>query len=303
MRVLRVSAALVFGGLSWGALAQTKAPEPDLAYGAYQRGLYVTALKEATARLERNPEDAAAMTLLGELYNQGLGVTQDPRKAADWYRLAAKRGEPRALSALGLMAIHGRGMDKNPIQGKEWLEQAAAKNDAPAAHNLALLLMSTGKDADLLRAIELLRKAAEAEIPDAQHALGVLYLQGRGVTRDTAEAARWFLRAAKNGSVAGEVEYAILAFNGEGMPADEALAAQYFRRAAAKGNAIAQNRLARLYVAGRGVPKDRVEAAAWHLAAAAQGLTDSWLDDALRDLSADERARAERLASERSGPL
>ena len=96
---------------------------------------------------------------------------------------------------------------------------------------------------------------------------------------------------------------AILLFNGDGVPADEKRAARGFRSAAAKGNAIAQNRLARLYAAGRGVPQNRVEAAAWHLMAAAQGLADACLDNALKDLSPDERARAERLATDRSGLL
>ena len=113
-------------------VAPAAAREPDLAYGAYQRGLYLTALREATARLARDPEDAAAMTLLGELHNQGLGAQQDPAKAAEWYRLAAKRGDARALAALGLMAIDGRGMDEDPAQGKAWLEDAARKGE-PAA--------------------------------------------------------------------------------------------------------------------------------------------------------------------------
>lgn len=304
MRRLLLAAALL--GVPGAAAAQPPAPPasaaaPDLAYGAYQRGLYLTALREATARLERDPDDAAAMTLLGELYNQGLGTRQDPAKAAEWYRLAAGRGDAHALAALGLMAIDGRGMPRNPGQGKAWLEEAAVKGEPSAAYNLALLLLPTGATADLTRAVELLRVAAEAEIGEAQHSLGVLYLTGRGVSRDPAEAARWFLRAARNGNLAGEVEYAILLFNGEGVPADEALAARTFRRAAWRGNAIAQNRLARLYVVGRGVPQNLVEAAAWHLVAAGQGLTDAWLDQALRNLSPDDRARAERLAAERAG--
>jgi uncharacterized protein len=277
------------------------APEPDLAYGAYQRGLYLTAFREATARVARDPEDAAAMTLLGELHNQGLGIRQDPAKAAEWYRLAARRGDAHALAALGLMAIDGRGMDKNPGQGKAWLDLAAARWEPIASYNLALLLLTTGAQSDLLRAVELLRVAAEAEVADAQHALGSLYLRGRGLTRDTAEAAHWFLKAAGNGSIAGEVEYGILLFNGEGAPRNEALAARHFRHAAANGNAIAQNRLARLYATGRGVPKNRIEAAAWHIVAASQGLTDAWLDDALRDISSEDRARAERLAADRAG--
>jgi TPR repeat protein len=275
-----------------------------MAYGAYQRGLYLTALNAATKRLDQNPDDAAAMTLIGELHNQGLGIRPDARKAAEWYRLAAQHGDASALAMLGLMAVDGRGMDKDPQQGKAWLEQAAAKGEPTAAYNLALLLLSTGAQADLVRAVLLLRQAAEAEIGDAQHALGVLHLRGRGVARDLRGAAHWFRRSASNGNTAGEVEYAILLFNGgEGVEADEKAAARYFWRAAAKGNAIAQNRLARLYAVGRGVPTNAIEAAAWHLTAAGQGLTDAWLDQALQNLPDDHRLKAERLAAERSGAL
>lgn len=277
--------------------------EGDLAYGAYQRGQYVTALREATARLERNPADAPAMTLLGELYNQGLGTTQDPAKAASWYRLAAARGDRHAMASLGLMAIDGRGMARSPIEGRNWFEQAAAQGEPQAAYNLALILLAESGPDSTRRAIELLKRAGEAEIPQAQHALGVLALRGGAVPRDTAEAARWFRRAADNGDVAGEVEFAILLFNGDGVQRDETRAARYFRHAAERGNAIARNRLARLYAAGRGVPRSLVEAGAWHIAAVAQGLQDPWLDGALAGLTVDERARAERLAAERTGRL
>ena len=296
---LRLAPALV---LALALPVALSAAEPDDAYAAYQRGQYLTAFRTATARLETNPNDATAMTLLGLLHNQGLGVPPNPAKAAEWYRLAAARGDAHALAALGLMAIEGRGMEKHPAQGRAWLEEAARKGEPTAAYNLALLLLPSGAPADLQRAVSLLETAAMAEIADAQHALGVLYLRGRGVGRAPAKAAHWFEKAARNGSVAGEIELAILLFNGDGVPADAERAAQGFRRAAARGNPIAQNRLARLYAVGRGVPQDRVEAAAWHLAAASQGLSDTWLDDALKDLSPDERARAERLAAERAGP-
>ncbi|WP_410055041.1 tetratricopeptide repeat protein, partial [Microvirga sp. Mcv34] len=119
--------------------------------------------------------------------------------------------------------------------------------------------------------------------------------------RNSSEAARLFERAARNGSSVGEVEYAILLFNGDGVPVSESQAARYFRRAAAKGNAIAQNRLARLLVAGRGVPANKVDGAAWHILAAAQGLADPWLDEAFKELSTEDRKRAEKLAAERLG--
>jgi TPR repeat protein len=311
-------AALTAGGgaLAQGGTTATPGAEPapglrpatnpaaaenaDLAYGAYQRGLFLTAFKEASARLERRPDDAAAMTLIGELHQQGLGLREDPARAAEWFRLAANLGDEHAMFSLGIMALSGRGVERSPDTARDWLEQAAGKGHAAASYNLALLLLPSDESDDLKRAAALLRHAAEREVPDAQHALGVLYARGRGVETDKAEAVRWFTRAAANGSIAGEVERAIALFNGEGVTANEPEAARLFRRAAFRGNAIAQNRLARLYVAGRGVPKNEIEAAAWHIMAAGQGLADTWLDNALKNLPPDDRARAEKIAAERA---
>ena len=47
---------------------------PDIAFAAYQRGYYVTAMREAMKRIDADPGDGPAMTLIGELYAQGLGV-------------------------------------------------------------------------------------------------------------------------------------------------------------------------------------------------------------------------------------
>src|SRR5580704_388518 len=49
------------------------APELDLAFGAFQRGYFLTAFRLATQRVE-DKGDAKSMTLLGELYANGLGV-------------------------------------------------------------------------------------------------------------------------------------------------------------------------------------------------------------------------------------
>ena len=275
----------------------------DLAFGAYQRGLYLTAFQEATKRIELDASDATAMTLLGELYNQGLGVRQDAAEAARWYRLAADRGDAHAMGALGLMAADGRGISKDPAAARLWFEKAAGLGEATAAYNLALLLLARGSEGDLDTAARLLRIAGEAELGDAQHSLGVLYGRGKGVRKDPEEAAKLFIRAARNGSLPGEVELAIVLYNGDGIPKDEAQAARLFRRAATRGNAIAQNRLARIYVTGRGLPRNLVEAAAWHLVAAGQGLADTWLDAAVKELPQGDRARVEQLATERATGL
>src|SRR5262245_36104879 len=89
------------------ALGGPAASEPDIAFGAFQRGHYLTAFAEATRRVEEKA-DPKAMTLLGELYANGFGVGADDKKAADWYRLAAARGDREAMFALALFRISGR---------------------------------------------------------------------------------------------------------------------------------------------------------------------------------------------------
>jgi TPR repeat protein len=276
--------------------SQDDNPNADIAYGAYERGYYLTAFREATKRIEKDPNDAAAMTLLGELYSQGLGLKQDSKKAAEWYRLASQRGDGNAAFALGMMALRGEGVEKNSKIGLELLDFAVGKGHPAASFNLGLLLLSQGDKTNEARAAALFERAADAQIADAQYALAVLYREGRGVPKDAGRAVELLEQAASNGNVAAEVELAIMQFNGEGMPKDEAGAAKRFRIAAMRGNAIAQNRLARIYAAGRGVKKNLIEAAAWHLAASAQGLTDSWLDEALKGLTDDESGKAEALA-------
>jgi hypothetical protein len=271
----------------------------DLAYGAYQAGHYRRALDEALKRIEADNGDAAAMTLVGELYRQGLGVPPNQQIATEWYERAVTRGDVNADYALAMALLDERNPRRDAARGGELLRKAAAAGHAAANYNLALALLATGRDEDLKAALAGLETAARANIGDALHALGILAKQGRGLPQSDTVAARWMARAAETGHAAGEVEYAIMLFNGAGVDKDEDAAARLFLRAAGQGNPIAQNRIARLYEAGRGIGKDTIEAAAWHLAARAQGLADPQLDELLTRLSPDQQGRAAALAATR----
>ena len=67
-------------------------PNADIVYGAYQRGLYKTTFDLATTRAQYNG-DPKAMTMLGELYANGLGIKRNYAKAAEWYQRAADAGD------------------------------------------------------------------------------------------------------------------------------------------------------------------------------------------------------------------
>jgi len=99
--------------------------------------------------------------------------------------------------------------------------------------------------------------------------------------------------AALADNVDAEVEYAIALFNGTGTPKNEAGAVALLRKAARQNNPIAQNRLARVLASGQGTPVDRVEALKWHLIAKTAGKGDPALDEALANLSPEDRAKAE----------
>jgi len=275
---------------------KTTAPAPDMAYGAYQRGYFITAFSLATDRVT-NDADPKAMTLLGELCAEGLGVPQDDRRAAEWYRLAAARGDSNAIFALAMFALNGRAGPRDRDASTRWLAAAAKLGHPLAAYDLALLYLEGQMfPQDFGRAAELLRVAAQGGSADAQYALGTFYKTGRGVPQDARQAAQWWAKAALADNTDAQVEYAIALFNGQGVERNEEAAAALFRKAAMRGSAIAQDRLARILASGRGAPRDLVEATKWLLVSRAGGETDLELDDVVNKLDAQTRAAGEKAA-------
>ena len=107
------------------ATPETDNSKVDLAYGAFQRGFYLTALAEATKRAQKN--DPQAMTLLGEIYAQGLGVGRDDAKAVEWFKLAASHGDRDAMFALAVFNLEGRGVPRNPQEGAKGYDRASVR--------------------------------------------------------------------------------------------------------------------------------------------------------------------------------
>ena len=264
----------------------------DLAFGAFQRGYYGAALREAMKRIEANPSDGAAMTIMGELYKDGLGVRTDPTEAARWWRLASARGDAQGAFELGVATLAGRGVPDNRGRAQALFQQAAGKGVPGAFYNLGLMALD-GDIKNYPEAAKNFQRAADLGSSDAKYALGLLMKDGRGVEKDGAKAAGLLKEAADEKLVAAQIDYAIMLFNGEGVAKDEATAAGYFSRAASAGNPIAENRLARLYATGRGVDKNMVEAMKWHILARAAGVSDDWLDSLYAGLAPRERVAVE----------
>jgi uncharacterized protein len=270
---------------------------PDYAFGAFQRGWFLTAFSLALDRAKTG--DSAAQTLLGVLLSRGLGVKQDIAAAADWYKLAGNGGDPEALYALGQLYLDGSGVSADPAKAAELFRKAADDGQPGAARELGYMLLQ-GKNVEKnpMLAAAFLRRAAGSGDMDAEYTLAGLYVDGIGVVADDTQAARWFAEAAKNGHVGAEVEYAIMLANGRGTKKDEAAALYWFNRAAELDNPVAQLRLARIYADGEGMNADSAAAARWYLIAKGQGLEDDHMEDWLKRLDPETLKTAQTAAED-----
>lgn len=274
-------------GLPGGATTRPK-PPPDYAFGAYQRGYFVTALRYALQRVSANPKDAAAMTLIGQIYMDGIAVNHNAAEADRWFALAANLGDRQATFALGLAYLVGDGVKKNLDRATELFKKAAAQGHAGALYNLGVLAIE-GDNKNFAAAADYFRRASKAGDVESDYALAMLYRAGKGVPLDRNKATHWLRRAADQHDLDAEVEYGIALFNGDGVKRNEALAAKYLLEAAARNNPVAQDRIARMLAAGRGAPKDLVQAMKWHILAEAAGVKDAWLDQQLAKLAPRQR--------------
>lgn len=141
----------------------------------------------------------------------------------------------------------------------------------------------------------------------AQHHLGLMYEEGKGVRADLVQARQWYERAAQVGYGESQFRLGRIHADGRGLPADGVQAARWYLLAAGQGNLDAQYSLGTMFKLGRGVPADPVQAYLWFDRAAEQGLgnarvqrdflvqqlTTAQLDEAREILAGVERAREE----------
>lgn len=251
----------------------------DLAYGAFQRGLFATAFDYALPLAEKG--DPAAQTLIAELMTRGLAVKRDMKGAAFWYAKAAAGGDPAALFKYALMLIEGRFVSPDRKLADDYMRRAAEAGNASAQFNWAQLLVSEnpGKKG-LLLALPFYEQSAEQGIADAQYAVAQIYRNLPDVPAEKRQLAReWLVRAARAGFDTAELDIGIWLINGIAGPQDLEQGFKWLRIAANRGNVAAQNRLAHVYVAALGTRPDPVEAAKWYVLSRRAGLADPALED------------------------
>ncbi|TAA64924.1 tetratricopeptide repeat protein [Shinella sp. JR1-6] len=257
----------------------------DEAYGAFQRGRYLTAMELALPRAQLG--DPAAQTLVAEVLDRGLGVKRNREQAMFWYEQAAGGGDPTGMFKYAILLMERSGSREDRTRADELMKKSAELGNASAQFNYAQVLVADSPGEKGLRAaLPYYEKSAEQGIADAQYAVSQIYIGLKDLPEEKTRRAReWLLRAARAGFDTAQLDLGMWLVNGTGGERDYEAGFKWLKRAAGGGNAVAQSKLAQLYIHAIGTKADPVEAGKWFVLARRAGLNDPSLEDFYLGLS------------------
>lgn len=198
----------------------------DKEFNAYRLGNYTTALEPL---MNKSNTDAVANYYLGRMYLYGYGqlknnelamhyftkaaeqgylpaiqlmakytLIQDknPEQAAYWFKQAANKGDINAQLFMGAASMYGLGVKKNMDSASHYFIDAAKQGNALAQYAVAESFLASRHAANKkLGAIWLAKSAAKGNLK-AMTDLGVMYLKGSVVNKDTSKGLDWLQQAA-----------------------------------------------------------------------------------------------------------
>ncbi len=190
--------------------------------------------------------DAAAQVRVAEWYTIGWGVDttglsypERLAEAAKWYRKAAEQGHKHAQWELGHQYETGLGVPKDRSEAMKWYRKAAEQGHGLAKHFLEIYLNE-------VRQAKFALDAAEQGKVRAQSDLAQMYMDGRGVTQDYAEAMKWYRKAAEQKDGNAQYQLGRMYEEGLGVTKDLAEAKKWYRMAAKLLHSYAGRALERL---------------------------------------------------------
>lgn len=140
---------------------------------------------------------------LGLCYMEGRNGVVNYSKARHWFSKAAASGLADASCNIGYMHWHGLGVPLSLKEAKRWLLRAFRQGSLLAAFNMGLIYEQAGKKrfSNYILAVKWYGKAASHGHSASQCNLGVMYIEGRGVRKNSNIGRRWLNQAAKAGDI------------------------------------------------------------------------------------------------------
>ena len=148
-----------------------------------------------------------AILFLAKLYEEGIEVTKDEKRAKKYYRQAARLNDLVAIEKLAGMLYNGASEEK--LEAIIWYEEIAKRGRPVAYYPLARLLDNVANNQT--KAFAWYLKAAEHGYSEAQCELGLRFNHGNhGCIKDVVQSKHFFKLAASSGHTQAQFFYASL---------------------------------------------------------------------------------------------
>lgn len=165
----------------------------------------------------------------------------DMARAISWFERGATLGDAACAYLAGESYLLGKGVARDIDQGLEYLNQAAGKDYPAAIDRLGDYYYKESKD--YTKALAHFERARRLDWAPSFGNLGVLYVNGAGVTADPVAACALFRQGAEKGDASSMFLYAQCLEGGVGLESDSAEARKWYEQAAAKGDTRAAAKL------------------------------------------------------------
>ena len=125
-----------------------------------------------------------------------LASTGRYEEAAQMWKKAAELGHSKAMSDLGALYSNGLGVSEDWEEAVKWWTKAVQAGDSESIYNVGVYHYKQGK---FNKAFLWLNEAAHRGIAAGMMSVGSMHMKGEGVPADSEEGLRWVRAAAKAG--------------------------------------------------------------------------------------------------------
>lgn len=147
---------------------------------------------------------ADAQAVLGQMLLDGVEVAVDTRAGFGWFMRGAAQGHLVSLNMVGRCYELGQGVTPDPVRAAQCYRVAAERGMPEAMYNYATqLALGAGVAQDKAAALGWLRKAAARGFAKAENFVGSFHEDGWACARDLRAAAQCYQRAAEAGDFRG----------------------------------------------------------------------------------------------------
>jgi len=180
--------------------------------------------------------DIVAMRQLGGLHLSGVLGVADLEKAREWFLKSAEGGDAGSNLSLGYIYERGMGVPADTALAETYFARAAEGGSIDGLFKRATLVLARNADqAEVQKAVEDIRTAADQGQPEALATIGDFLRSGTFTAMDPVKAIEYFKQAAQNGHTQSLNTIGDMYLFAEKGAADIPSALVWYERAAAKG--------------------------------------------------------------------